>query len=98
MTRKTPFKLGLVRNLLMMADHLIDDEAQEFFGEDRIELRILGELTQPSDLALLSAWIGWWQGILCLETAYRLRDLEPLGQHIDQDRVDIVDALPKMVQ
>lgn len=96
--RKAPFKLGLVRNLLMMADHLIDDEAQEFFGKYWIELRIFRELAKPRDLAFLPAWIGWWQGILCLETAYRLCDLEPLGQHIDQGRVDIVDALPKMVQ
>ena len=43
----------------MVADHLIDDEAQEFLGEDGIELRILRELTQPCDLTLLPARIGW---------------------------------------
>ena len=35
----------------MVADHLVDDEAQEFLAKFGIKFRLLGEPTQPRDLA-----------------------------------------------
>ncbi len=49
---------SLAAHALVMADHLVDDEAQEFLREVRIEMRRLGEPAQPRDLLLLAPRIG----------------------------------------
>ena len=77
----------------MMADHLVDDEAQEFLGEIGIELGIRRQLPQPHYLCRLAPRIGRRQLQLGLQLAHRLRHAEPLGQYRHQRRVDIVDAL-----
>ena len=79
--------------LLVVADNLVDDEAQEFFAELGIELGLLGQRPQAGDLPFLSRRIGGGQGIPRLVTPDRLGDPEALGQHVNQGRVDIVDAL-----
>jgi hypothetical protein len=85
-------------HMLMMADHFVDNEAQEFFREHRVEVRVRRELAQPRDLAFFAAGVGGGQGVFGLETAHRLRDLESLGEHEHQRRVDIVDALTIVIQ
>ena len=42
----------------MMADDLIDNEAQEFFGEIGVELCVARQLTQPFDLPFLASGIA----------------------------------------
>ena len=76
----------------MVADHFVDDETQEFLAEVGIELRVLGQFAQPGDLALFPAGIGRGQGVGGLVGANRLGDAEAFGQHVDQRRIDIVDA------
>lgn len=76
-----------------MPDHLIDDEAQEFLGEFGIEIGALGQRPEPRDLGFLAAGIGRRQTVGRFIFADRLRHLEALGQHMDQRRIDIVDAL-----
>ncbi len=76
----------------MVADHFVDDEAQELFGEFRVEVRFLGQLAQARNLLLLPSRIGRGQGVGRLVLADRLRDAEPLRQDVDQGGVDIVDA------
>ncbi len=75
-----------------MADHFLDDEAQELLGELGIELGICRQLPQPGDLPLLAARIGGGQAVLGLVGADRLGDAEALGEDVDQRGVDIVDA------
>ena len=81
-----------------MADHLVDDEAQELLGEFGIELRLFGQMAQPVDLALFAARIGGGQAAGRLVPADRLRHLEPFGEQMDQRGIDIVDALAIPVQ
>src|ERR1700712_2819343 len=46
-----------VARLLVMPDHLVDDEAQEFLAELRVELRVRGQSAQSLDLPFLAAGI-----------------------------------------
>lgn len=41
-----------------MADHLIDDEAQELLGEVGVEIGVERELAQARNLAFLAARVG----------------------------------------
>src|SRR3546814_10045283 len=50
------------------------------------------------DLALFAARISGGQAFARLQFADRLGHLEPLGEHIDERRVDIVDALAVAAQ
>ncbi len=77
----------------MVADHLVDDEAQELLAEFGVELRFLGKMPQPRDLAFLAPRVGRRQPRGGLVAPHRLRHPEALGQHMDQRGVDIVDAL-----
>ena len=76
-----------------MADHLIDDEAQEFFREVGVEIGIRRKLAQAADLPFFPAGIGGRQGVRRLIFADRLRDLEALGEHEHEGGVNVVDAL-----
>ena len=82
----------------MMPDHFIDDETQEFFGKFGVEIGITGKLAQPGDLFPFARTVSGWQTVFGLILAHGLGNLEPLGQHENQRRIDIVDALAKLVQ
>ena len=75
-----------------MADHLVDDEPQELFPEIGIELGVFGQPAESRDLALLTRRVGWRKRVFGLVGAHRLGDAEPLGEHMDQRRIDVVDA------
>ena len=79
----------------MVADHFIDNEAQELFAKLRIEIGLFRQGPQPGDLTFLAIRIGGRQRDLRLILTDRLRDPKPLGQHVDQRGVDIVDAAAK---
>ena len=78
---------------LVMADHLVDDEAEELFGKFGIEVGLFGQHAQAGDLPFLASFVGGGQAVLRLVPSDRLGDLEALGQHADQCRIDIVDRL-----
>lgn len=77
---------------MMMANDLVDDEADELLTEIGIELGLFGKAAQPRDLPLLARGVGRGQVVRGLVGAHRLGDAEPLGQHVDQRGVDVVDA------
>ena len=77
----------------MVADHLVDYEAQELLAEIGVEIGIAGQRAQPGDLLHLAHRVGGGQAVLGLVATDRLGHLEPLGEHEDQRGVDIVDAL-----
>ncbi len=84
----------------MVADHFIDDEAQELLGEVRVELGLLCKPPQPRNLLGFALRICWRQPGGCLEGADLLGDLEPLGEQVNEGRVDVVDApaiVPELV-
>lgn len=73
-----------------MANHLIDNEANEFFAEIGIELGGFGQCAQAGDLALLAPGIAGGQAFFRLVGPHRLGDAEAFGEHVDQRGVDIV--------
>lgn len=77
----------------MVADHLIDDEAQELLGKFRVKIGFLGKFPQARDLPRLALGIGRGQGGSGLVFAHGLGDAEALGQHVDERCINIVDAL-----
>ena len=79
-------RIALFLHLRVVADHLVDDEAQEFFGEFRIKIGLRRQLAQPRDLAILAPRIGGRKPGLGLVPAHRLRDLEPFGEQEDECR------------
>ncbi len=76
----------------MVADHFIDDEADELLAEVGIEVRLFRQLAQAHDLALLASRIGGGQVLFGLVGAHGLGDPEAFRQHVDEGGVDIVDA------
>ena len=84
--------LAFPREALMVTDHFIDDEAQELLRKLRIESRISGELAESSDLSILATRIGGGQTGFRFVAPDGLRHLEPLGEHVDKRRIDIVDG------
>ena len=86
--------LAGVADLLVVADHLVDDEAEKFFRKFRIEVSIAGELPQPFDLLFLARGVRRGQVIFGFIFADRLGDLEPFGEDEHQRGIDIVDTLP----
>lgn len=84
--------------LRVVTDHFINDEAQEFLREIRIKIGFHRERPQPSDLRVLSGWIGRGQGVFSLVLPDSLSHLEALGKQIHKGRIDIVDALAVLSQ
>ena len=77
----------------MMADHFVDDEAQEFFGEIGVEFGIVGQLAQALYLPVLARRVGGRERGAGFILADSLGDLEPLSQHEYQRGIDIVDGI-----
>ncbi len=75
----------------MVMDHLGDDEPQELLGERRVEARLLGESPEPLDLDAFTFGVGGGQIDGRLVATDRLGDLEPLGEQVDERRIDVVD-------
>jgi octaprenyl-diphosphate synthase len=90
--RQNPEQLSPLLRLFMVADHFIDDEAQEFFAEVGVELGVFGQFAQAGDLAFFAAGVAGGQGVGGFVFADRLCDAESFGQHVDEGRIDIVDA------
>jgi hypothetical protein len=84
---------GGVGDALVVADHLGDDEVEEFLGERGVEFGALGEAAQPGDLAGLPLGVGRGQPVRGLEMADLLGALEAFGEHVDDGGVDVVDAV-----
>ena len=89
---------ALTLHPLMMPDHFVDNEPQKLLGKIGVELRIPRQLSQPCDLTLFTPRIGGGQAVRGFIPPHRLRYFEPLGQHEDQRRIDIVDAVTILVQ
>ena len=77
----------------MVPDHFVDHEANELLAEFGIEIGFDRQRAQAFDLKRLAARIARRETGLGLVLAYRLGDAEAFGEHVDQRRVDVVDAL-----
>ena len=82
---------GLARGVVV-ADHLIDDETQEFLAERWIKTGLVGERAQSCDLHRLTVRVGRSKTRGCLVFADPLGDLESFREHMNQRRIDVVDA------
>ncbi len=83
---------GFVLRPLVVADHFVDDEADELFAEIRIQIGLFRKLAQAHDLSLLAAGVRGGQVVPGLVGADGLGDPKAFRQHVDQGGVDIVDA------
>lgn len=75
-----------------MADHFVDDEADELLAEVGVEMRVFRQCAQARDLAFFPAGVGSGQVGMSLVFTHSLGDPKTLGEHVDQRGVDIVDA------
>ncbi len=82
-------------SLLVVADHFINDETQKLLAELWIKVRFFRKRTQPRNLPLLARGVCRRQRYLGLVFAHRLRDAKALCKHMNDRRIDIVDALTK---
>ena len=76
-----------------MADDFLDHEGEEFFREIGVEIGRFGQGAKPLDLFHLALGIGAGQVQFGLQLADALSTFEPFGQHMDQGRINIVDAV-----
>src|SRR5690606_8918725 len=81
------------RVLAVVADDLVDHEADELLAVLGVEIGFDGECAQAFDLARLAGGVARGQAGLGLVLADRLGDAEALGQHVDQRGIDVVDRL-----
>ncbi|EAQ23701.1 chorismate mutase [Roseovarius sp. 217] len=84
--------------LLVMSDHLGDDEVQELLGEFRVQIGRCRQFFEPFDLRGFARVIGRGKVVFSLEFPHGLRVFEPLSQREDEDRVKPVDALAVLFQ
>ena len=77
----------------MVANDLLDDEAQELFPEFGIELGLLRDRAQARNLPVFALGISRLERVQRLVNPYRLGNSEPFRQDVDQRGVDVVDAL-----
>ena len=82
----------------VMADDLGHDEREPLLRELGVEVGIDGERTQARELLLLTSGVGCRHPVLRLQLADLLGRTEPLGEQIDQRRVDVVDAAAQTAQ
>jgi hypothetical protein len=87
--------LFLIPDLLVMADDLVDNEAQKLFGKVGIELCFMRQLPEPFDLLFFTRRISRGQAGRCFIFAHCLRHFEALGEHENERSIDIVNAASK---
>ncbi len=85
-------------NGFVVADHFLNDKAEEFLGKIRIQLGGFGQPPQTGDLLGLTFGIGCRKAMGGLKLAHRLRTFEALGQQVNERRVDIVDRFAQALQ
>lgn len=82
----------------MMPDDFFDDETQKPLGENRIELRLLRQETQPAYLLGFPLGIRRRKLILRLEFADLLGALESLRKKVNQRGIKVVNAVTESLQ
>ena len=82
----------------MPADDLGDDERKELLCELRIEMGLLGEFSQPSDLPGFPRFVGRRQTVVGFELADALGEFEALGEEVNEGGIDVVNAAPQLLQ
>src|SRR5690606_31189670 len=85
-------------DVLVVADNLLDDEAQELLRKDRVETCLLRERPKPCVLTTLTLRIGARRAEIGLDVPHLLGAPEPLGEHVDERGVDVVDRAPRGTQ
>ena len=83
---------------LVVPNDFFDDEGQELLGELRIEIGVDGELAKPLDLPLLACRVCGREVVRSLQPADLLGVLEPLGEHVNQCGIDVVDARANLLE
>lgn len=87
-----------LRDALVPADDLGDDERQELLCELRIEMGLLGEFSQSGDLPGFPRLVGRGQTVVGFEFTDALGEFEPLGEEVNEGGIDVVDAASQLLQ
>src|SRR5690349_16714091 len=74
---------GAVRQGPVVADHLVDHEAEEALREHRVQIGLDRQPVQPLDLAGLPLRVGRRHPVRGLQRPYLLGALEALGEQMD---------------
>ncbi len=82
----------------MVADDFVDDEVEELLGEGRIEIGLCGEFAESGDLTRLARCIGGRHVVLGFEASDPLGAFEPFRKHVNEGRIDVVDAGPDLFE
>ena len=77
-----------------MSDNFLDQEAEEFLRELRIQPGVDGQGSKARDLLRLSNGVGGRQGQSGLQLTHLAGALEPLREKMEHGGVDIVDRMP----
>ena len=78
--------------LLVVLDDFLNNEIQELLRELGVEIGVFGQLFQPGNLGRFPCFVRWGKVVFGLEFAHRLGVGEPLGQRIDKNGIEPVDA------
>ena len=79
-------------------NHLGDNEVEPLLCEFGVEVRVFGERAQARDLAHLAVGVARGHAVLGLQFADLLRATKPLGEHVNERGVDVIDAAAQREQ
>lgn len=88
----------LIRDVIVVLDHLGDHKVEPLFGELRVEVSLFSKTPQPSDLPGLAGRIRGRHVVRRLQFTHLLRAAEPLSKHVDKRGIDVVDARTQTVE
>lgn len=79
-----------------MTDNFRHDEIEEFLGKGWIKSAFFGEGLQAFDLARFAGFIGRRHLVFGFQSPNSLRHLKPLGERVQQNGIEIIDARAKL--
>lgn len=82
----------------MVTDHLGDDKGEEFFSELGIQLSFGSQRPQALHLARFAFRVCWRQVRFSFELTYSFCELEPFGQRVNENCVQVVDAIAQALE
>ncbi len=81
-----------------MVDHFVHDESQELLAEGGVEPCRVGQRPKPGDLYRFAIGVGGGKTNRGLVFADTFGDLEPFSKHMDERRIDVVDAVSALTE
>lgn len=85
--------LGIVvRGAVVVANHLVDDEAKELLAKRWVESGRVSHGAEPSNLYRFTVGVSRCKADLSFVLTHALGDLESFGEQMNERGIDVVDA------